>query len=426
MHLNRERPAVFYGWWIVGASFLINLFTAGAVFFGFTAFFEPIVEEFGWSYAQVSLAASLRGLEMAFLAPVAGLAVDRYGPRRLVFTGSLFLGAGMMLLSRVSNLAMFYGAFVLITIGISACVGVITTTSVANWFRRKASIAIGITMSGTAVGGLMIPLITILIDVFGWRTAVLSLGLGICVLNMALSLLLRHKPEQYGYLPDGAVESLQNTDQAVNTAQVPDTEPKTAPRQVLVSRTFWHIALSYMGSFMAVTAVLTHVMPYLSNIGIARATSSLLASAVPVVTIFGRLGFGWLGDRFNRRRLAVINITAICLGMLLFGFIATGGIWLALPFVILFSIGWGGSAIMLSVLVRTYFGRSNFGTVLGMMMCLSAVGQILGPTLAGWVFDMWGSYQGAWFGFAVLAFVAAMVMATTPQVTTGEKLPDRP
>jgi sugar phosphate permease len=116
MQLNRKRPALFYGWWIVGATFFINLFTSGVIFFGFTAFFEPIVEEFGWSYAQVSLAASLRGLEMGLLAPVAGLAVDRYGPRKLVFMGALFLGIGMVLLSQVTTLAMFYGTFVLITV----------------------------------------------------------------------------------------------------------------------------------------------------------------------------------------------------------------------------------------------------------------------------------------------------------------------
>ena len=145
---------------------------------------------------------------------------------------------------------------------------------------------------------------------------------------------------------------------------------------------------------------------------------------MPVVTIFGRLGFGWLGDKFNRKRLAVINIIAVCLGLILLDSIAIGGIWLALPFIILFSIGWGGTAIMLAVLVKTYFSRSSFGAVLGSVMFITALGQIIGPTLAGWVFDIQGSYQGAWFGFAVLVFVASIIIATAPQVTTRVKLTD--
>ena len=120
----------------------------------------------------------------------------------------------------------------------------------------------------------------------------------------------------------------------------------------------------------------------------------------------------------------IITITAICLGMLLFGSIAIGGIWLALPFIILFSIGWGGSAIMSVVLVKTYFSGSSFGTILGFLMCMTAVGQKLGPTLAGWIFDMWGSYQVAWFGFAVLVFMASLIMATTPKVSTSVKMTD--
>ncbi len=79
MHLNWKPPKIFYGWWVVGACFLIFLYMGGAVVFGFTAFFEPITNELGWSYTQISLATSLRGVELGLLAPIAGLLVDRWG-----------------------------------------------------------------------------------------------------------------------------------------------------------------------------------------------------------------------------------------------------------------------------------------------------------------------------------------------------------
>lgn len=415
MQLRQTHHSMFYGWWVVGACFLINLFVAGVVHYGFTAFFEPIVLEFGWSYAQVSLAASLRGLEMGLLSPVLGLIVDRFGPRRLVFGGAVIMGFGLTLLSHVNTLAMFYVAFILITMGMSACIGVVPMTAVAYWFRKKVAIASGIAISGVALGGLIVPLATALIDMWGWRMAILSLGLGMCVIIMPLSLLLRHKPEQYGYLPDGEVMSAEVAGQPITTAKAQITEPKIGSRQVLASRTFWHISLAFMGSLLVITAVITHIMPYFSSIGITRSTSSLIASAVPIVTIFGRLGFGWLGDRFEKRRLTAVALFMVSLGMLSFAYIATGGIWLVLPFIIVFGVGYGGCTTMTPVLVREYFGMSNFGTILGFIMGVITAGQIVGPPLAGWVFDTWGSYQGIWFGFAGLTVVATVVMLTVPQ-----------
>ena len=100
---------VFYGWWIVGGSFLIALYVGGAFFYGFTAFFEPIADELSWSYAEISFAFSLRGLETGILAPVFGLLVDRFGPRRLIFFGAIIAAGGLILLSRSNSLVMFYG-----------------------------------------------------------------------------------------------------------------------------------------------------------------------------------------------------------------------------------------------------------------------------------------------------------------------------
>ena len=125
MDFNHKRSKVFYGWYVVIACVLITLYTHGTIQFGFTAIIEPIAEEFGWSYASISLASSLRGLEMGLLAPVVGFLVDRWGSRKLLFGGSILICLGFWLLSRVSSLAMFYGAFAVIAIGMSTCSGTV-------------------------------------------------------------------------------------------------------------------------------------------------------------------------------------------------------------------------------------------------------------------------------------------------------------
>ncbi|MFH1381341.1 MAG: MFS transporter [Chloroflexota bacterium] len=413
MLFNWNPNRLFYGWWIVGACLLTNLYTGGVIFFGFTAVFEPIASEFGWSYTQISLAASLRGLEMGILAPVIGMLVDRWGPRKLMFGGAFISGIGLILLSRITSLGMFYGAFVLIAIGMSTCTSTVTITAVANWFRRKISIATGIMVSGFALGGLVVPLIAVLIDSLGWRTAMVSLGFGMWAICVPLSLIVRHKPEQYGYLPDGEASTAINAGE--NMKSTASHEKETGARQALSSRIFWLIALGAMYQAFAVNAVVTHVMPYLSSIGIGRSVSSLMASATPLASVLGRIGFGWLGDRHDKRWVAAIGFALMALGLIIFGIIPTVGTWLLVPFALIFGTGWGGVVPMVEGgLIREYFGRSHFGTILGFVFGVMMIGVIIGAPLAGWAYDEWGSYQGIWFVYAGCGAAALVAMLTIP------------
>ena len=234
MRLNWKPSHVFYGWWIVGASFLIALYVGGVVFYGFTTIFEPIAHELGWSYTQISFAASLRGLEMGLIAPFVGILVDRWGPRRLIFSGAVVTAAGLILLSRTTSLGMFYGAFALIAIGMSCC-----------------------TMTG--------------------------------------------------------------------------------------------------------------------------------------------------------------------FGLLCFGYASTAGTWLLIPFLILFGIGYGGCSAIRPSLAMEYFGRTNFGTVLGLIIGVNTLGGIISPPLAGWVYDNWGSYHGIWFAFAGLPVAALISIITLPNTNNSNR-----
>ncbi len=412
MDSDQKHSKVFYGWYIVSASILITLYTHGIVQFGFTAVFEPIAEEFGWSYASISLASSLRGLEVGLLAPVIGILVDRWGPRRLIFGGSIIICGGLLLLSRVSSLAMFYGAFALIAIGMSTCTGTVFMTTVINWFRRNAGLAIGIAASGTGLAGIMVPVLTKLIDVLQWRMAMVTVGLGMLVIVLPLSLLFRHKPEHYGYKPDGEVSSVAET-MKVQVSTVA-AGVNISASQAIRKRAFWHITISAMCQHFVLNAVITHMMPYLSSLGVTRSVSSFVALVLPFVSIGGRLSSSWLGDIFDRRQVAAVSFLSMTAGLLFFGYITTERIWLLVPFIITLSLGWGINNTTRIALLRDHFGRSNFGTILGFLSGIAMIGNISGAPLAGWVFDTWGSYQGAWLSSSVLTLLGAALMFTIP------------
>jgi len=285
-------------------------------------------------------------------------------------------------------------------------------SAVANWFRRKISIATGIMTCGFGFSGLLVPVLVRLIDIYGWRTAMGILAMGMIAICLPLSLLVRHKPERYGYLPDGEVSGAVIGDKRCVPAQTLGVDVRA--KQALRSSAFWHIALALMCQSMALGAVITHVMPYLSSIGIARATSSLVASAIPLASIGGRLGCGWLGDKLDSRRVTAVAFALLSLGLLFFGCTSTGAAWLLVPFFVLFGIGYGGNNTLRASLIREFFGRSNFGTIHGFMIAVMMLGSITGPLLAGQVFDNCGSYKLIWFVFAGLAVGALFMVATTP------------
>jgi MFS family permease len=390
---------IFYGWWIVLGCFLISLYCGSIIFYELTAFIEPLVKEFDWSYTQVSFAASLRGMEMGIFAPMVGFLVDRFGSRKLIFCGVIVVGFGLILLSTTQSLAMFYGAFLLLALGGGGVANMVTITVVANWFRKKLGLALGVMMSGFGASGFLVPLIVRLIDAYGWRNALVILGLGIWVLGILLSLIIREKPEHYGYLPDGAV-----TVDATTDCIMQHDEVEIAFKEGLRKKSYWYLNISETLRLITLTAVVTHIMPYLGTVGMQRTMAGLVAGAVPVMSIIGRFSFGWLGDIFDKRYMMAAAISCVGLGMVAFNFMQAT--WAVFLFLLLFAPGYGGSMVLRGTILREYFGRKSLGKMLGITMGCTSIGGLIGPTLAGWVFDTLGSYHLVWVVFSGLMGLA--------------------
>jgi MFS family permease len=395
---------IFYGWWIVSACFLIAFYFGGIVY-GFTAFFEPIVKEFGWSYTQVSIAFSLRGLEMGILAPLMGFLVDRFGPRKVVFSGVLITGFGLIFITVINSLVMFYIAFIFFALGASGCTSTVLMTTVAQWFRRNVGKAMGIVVCGFGAGGILIPPIVWLIDLYGWRTALIILGLGMWALGIPLSLFLRHTPEQYGYFPDGKTTAEPT---AILRGRDRDRKEEVNVREALKSRNFWTLGVTEAIRMLIVMAVIAHVMPYLSSIGMPRPSAAFVATSIPLLSIIGRFGFGWLGDIFDKRYVMAWTFFLFGMGTLAFSYIHLK--WLIFPFVLLFPPAYGGGISVRGAMVREYFGRAHYGTVIGIIFGMAAMGGVIGPFVAGWAFDTVGSYHSAWLAFAGTTVIAIILL----------------
>jgi sugar phosphate permease len=407
-----KRPKVFYGWWIVTASTLLMFYVPGVINQGFTAIFQPIVDEFGWSYAQVSFGAMLRGLECGLLAPLVGYLVDRFGPRKVVFAGTFITALGLFSLSRINSLGGFYGSFVLIAVGMSGSVGTVFLTTASYWFDKKIGLAIGLIGAGAGFSGFLVPVITFLVDTYDWRRALFILSISVIVVGVPAALLLRHKPEQYGCLPDGAVST--TSDSRIKPATSDGTRTMVLTTgQVLKTRVFWQLGLASTLIAVVTSSVMTHIMPYMSSVGISRTFSSMVVLVMSLVSMGGRLSSGWLGDRFNTKRVYIYFLLMMVLGTVTFAYIIPGRTGVLILFVILYGVGAAGNMTLRPVLLRKYFHSGKFGTILGIADMMMMLGQA-GVPVAGWAFDTWGSYHGIWLVFSVVIILGIVMVITTP------------
>ncbi len=151
----RVKHKVFYGWWVVLACSVTYLYLGGTYFYGFSALFNPLVEEFGWSRALISLALTFRGFEAGVATPIIGIFADKFGPRKLLFWGIVTLAFGFLLFSRVHALWSFYLVSLILAFGNSLTSPVVTMTAVAKWFRGEMTLAMGLLTAGNAAGGLL-------------------------------------------------------------------------------------------------------------------------------------------------------------------------------------------------------------------------------------------------------------------------------
>jgi MFS family permease len=159
---------------------------------------------------------------------------------------------------------------------------------------------------------------------------------------------------------------------------------------------------------MITMAVITHVMPYLSSIGMSRPSSAFLATSIPLLSIIGRFGFGWLSDIFDKKCVLATVYGLFGMGTLAFSYIYVK--WMIFPFLVLFPPAFGGAVSLRGATVREYFGRTSFGRLIGIILGMSAIGGIIGPAAAGWTFDNLGGYHPIWLSFAGTTFIPLVLI----------------
>lgn len=419
--MSRHRK-IFYGWWIVLTAAVMHFIGGGTFYYGFTVFFNPIRNAFGWTSAATSIAFTLQRLESGILGPVAGFLVDRLGPRKLMLGGWTITGLGFLWMSRINSSWAFYGAFLVIATGMSFASGLVSNTAVANWFTKKRSRALAITFIGPGASGLLAPLLALSISQVGWREVLAYVGIALWVIGLPLSLLMRHKPSQYGYLPDG--ESSIGVGEAAVEADSGTPTSDFSAKDALRTKAFWLLAFVSFFQQVGTSAVMVHIVPYLESVGVPTTIAALSVTGMTVFSLIGRLGFGLLGDFANKRYLIAVALALQTIGLFIFSLVGVDRMWLLLVFLLTFGPGYGGPIPVRPALQADYFGTRSFGTIMGLGAVVAMLGGLVSPVIAGWFFDTLGSYHLAWqlFALATLPAIPLMLLAKSPSAKPKNNL----
>jgi MFS family permease len=365
---------------------------------------------------MTSAAISLQRTESGMVSPFVGYFIDRFGPRNVMLAGILVTGLGFILLGRITSLWQFYGAFTLITLGMSFGTWMVVTTTVANWFVTMRTRALALTSAGSALGGLLVPVVIWLIATTDWRTSLIVIGVGFWVVGIPAAMVMRRRPEDYGLLPDGRDPDA--ADESGLEGAAPDAQgdgsTATAPaslsmeasftvKQALKTRAFWQMAMA-MGFGQLVMSASIHQIPAITSFGFSRETAGLVLLAVSFTSLIGRLGSGWVGDALDKRKVIAAAFAFQFIGTVIFANTSTP--LHLVGFVVFWGLGFGASIPVRFALLADYFGRRHFGSVMGIMMTVSAIFGVVGPVFVGWMFDVRDNYRDPFMIMSLTVLVA--------------------
>ena len=406
------RLEYFAGWNVVGATFVMALFSFGLGFHGMSVHVAALQHLHGWSAGAVSAPVTAYYLAGALLTVWIGDLYNRLGPRAVVIGGCLAMAGGLAALGRVTLLWQLYPAFLLMSLGWGAMSGAAINIILAPWFQRRRGLAVSLAFNGATLGGVLIaPALILLIEGVGFARALTVAGLVLLGVMLPLAAgLMRRGPASLGLGPDG--DSL--------AAGPPSTSSGSGSRtQALRSWRFWSVSAPFALGLVAQVGVLTHlvslVTPALGAGGAARAVSATTAAAV-----VGRLLTGLVIDRVSRRRATSATLVIQIAGLGLLAWAPSAG--LVYAGCLLFGLGVGNLTTLPGLIVAVEWPRERFGALVGLVVAINQFTFAFGPSLVGVLRDWTGAYGPALGVCAALQAIAAGLILLGPG--TAQPIPN--
>ena len=396
----------YYGWRVVLAACFGVMAGFGSLFvYTFAVFVKPLGAAFGWNREEISLGFGLAAMTVGACSPLIGRLIDRLGPRRIILPCMAVFGCGIASLSLLrGGLWQFYAICAVIGVVGNGAAHLAYSRSISTWFQRRLGTALAFVMVGAGLGAMILPVFAqAIVSRFGWRAAYAALG-GLALL-LGLPLSWRYVFER----SDG-----------VRPGVTPVEHSGLTFRQGLGAYAFWIIVAVLFVSSISMNGAITHLSALLTDRGISAKNAAWCASILGGSSVLGRIGTGWLLDRFFGARVAFAISLVTAGGIFLLAratSFSAGGVA-----AVLIGIGAGGEAAITPYLLTRYFGLRAFSTMYGLTWTFYAAAGAVGPVILGRAFDSTGSYESLLVLLAgALAVAAAMNLLLPKYLYPPEK-----
>ncbi len=393
----------YYGWRVVLAACLGVMAGFGSLFvYTFTVFVKPLSAEFGWSREAVSSGFAIGAVTVGLCSPLLGRWIDRYGPRRIILPCMTVFGCGIASLALLrSGIWQFYlTCFVLGVVGNGAA-HLAYSRSISTWFQRRLGMALAFVMVGSGLGAMILPVVAqSIISRSGWRAAYAALGCIALLLGLPLS--WRYIRERGSLKADSA----------------PIAHSGMTFQQGLRSYAFWIIVAVLCVSSISMNGAITQMSALLTDRGITASGAALCASILGGSSLLGRVGVGWLLDRFFGARVAFVITLSTASGIFLLA--RANSFPAGCLAAALIGIGAGGEASITPYLLTRYFGLRAFSTLYGVTWTFYAAAAAIGPVILGRAFDSTGSYTSLLVILAAALALAAAMNLFLPRYSDSE------
>jgi len=396
---------LFYGWYILAASFAILFFNSGARF-SFGVMFKPIIAEFGWSRSSISLAFFLNTTIFALSLTVVGRFYDRYGPKWVLIISTLFLTVGYMGVTVVNSYWQFLISFgVLAAIGLGGTSVPFIAALMSKWFEKGRGFAISLALSGGSVGQfVLVPLMTILVLGYGWRASYFWIGFVMLVVNLAFAfLVIKGDPEDLGQTPFGHKEEEKTTQE--NEQSSSESDPKDLGlREAMHTYSFWLYLVVMVICGSADFLMVTHLIPFVTDYGISPTTAGNMLAWYGLMSLAGMLVAGPASDIIgNKIPIAATFVLRIFIFLLILKYQNLVSFYI---FALAFGFTHFVTAPLTTTLAGKLYGFSHVGILAGFITTVHHLAGGLMAYVGGVIFDQTGSYRLAFILSAIMAFVA--------------------
>ena len=401
------RTRYFYGWNVVGATFVMALCSFGLGFYGLTVYVATLQRLHGWSASAVSAPVTVYYVAGALLTAWIGGLYERFGPRIVVAGGSLAMAGGVAALGIVTQPWQLYPTFLLMSVGWGAMSGAAINIILAPWWERRRGLAVSIAFNGATLGGVIVaPTLIPLIGLVGFAQALAIAALvALAVLLVIAASVMRRGPETLGLGPDGGPPRPGLVGPTAGSG-------RRWRRDALQTWRFWSVSAPFALGLAAQVGVLTHLVPLATPAlgvgGAARAVSATTAAA-----LIGRLATGLVVDRLNRRLVASATLVVQIIGVTLLAWAPSVGVVYA--GCALFGLGVGNLTTLPRLILAVEWPRERFGALVALVVGINQFTFAFGPSLVGVLRDWTGTYGPALGACAALQAVAAATILLGPR-----------